>query len=277
MLILCHEIRKHVTVAIGGDGGDEVWCGYPWHRAFALADKALSVPFALRSVLGAGAGRTCGPQWRYKTRVLAAPDRLAAWARLRTGLSDDMAKFLPVEVPPLPVAECFRESADRVGSVAEPLDWASRMDLTTYLPDDLMVKADRTSMHVGLELREPLLDHELSAFGLAAPISVRFDWRRRRGKVCPRRYLSQSLPDSLLERSKQGFTPPLDSWLNGPLFERKREALARLKAAQLPTMALPHGLKCWDECSEKLDDIHHQFLWRIVCFSGWVTARAARI
>jgi asparagine synthase (glutamine-hydrolysing) len=276
MLVLCHEIRKHVTVAIGGDGGDEVWCGYPWHRAFALVQKALAVPAVLRSWLSVGAGRACGPQQRYKTRIFAAPDRLAMWATLRTGLSDAMVKYLPVAATPVPVAECFREGADRVGPVTQPLDWASRMDLTTYLPDDLMVKADRSSMHVGLELREPLLDHELTAFGLAAPIRLRFDQRWRQGKVLPRRYLSKLLPKSVLDRPKQGFTPPLVSWLNGPLFERKHEALERLKTGQLPSMILPQGLKSWDECSQKLDDVHHQFLWRTVCFSGWAAARAAR-
>jgi asparagine synthase (glutamine-hydrolysing) len=276
MLILCHEIRKHVTVAIGGDGGDEVWCGYPWHRAFALVHKALALPVALRSWLGVGADRLCGPKWRYQTRVLAGSDRLCAWARLRTGLSDEMVKFLPVTAPRLPVAECFREAAERVGSVPDPFDWASRMDLSTYLPDDLMVKADRTSMHVGLELREPLLDHQLSAFGLTAPIRFRFDRRKRQGKVLPRQYLSKFLPNSLLDRRKHGFTPPLESWLSGPLFEIKQEAMERLKTDRLPTMALPHGLHSWEECSEKLDDVHHQFLWRVVCFSGWMTTRAAR-
>jgi asparagine synthase (glutamine-hydrolysing) len=276
MLVLCREIRKHVTVAIGGDGGDEVWCGYPWHRAFALVNKGFSVPLPLRSWLSVAADKVGGLQWRYKARVLAGADRLSAWARLRTGLSDEMAKFLPAAAPSLPVAEHFREAAERVGSVPEPLDWASRMDLMTYLPDDLMVKTDRSSMHVGLELREPLLDHELSAFGLAAPINLRFDRRRRQGKVLPRQYLSKFLADSLLERPKQGFTPPLVSWLDGPLFERKSEAIERLEADRLDTMALPHGSKSWEECSDKLDDMHHQFLWRVVCFSGWLTARATR-
>jgi asparagine synthase (glutamine-hydrolysing) len=276
MLSLCREIRKHVTVAIGGDGGDEVWCGYPWHRALASVVRVDTLPNTLRSWLAAAVAKAGGAQWRYRARVLAAPDRLSAWATLKCGLSDQMVKFLPVAAPPFPITECFREAAERVGAVPDPLDWASRMDLSTYLPDDLMVKADRTSMHVGLELREPLLDHQLTAFGLTAPMSDRFDRRRRRGKVLPRRYLAKSLPDRFLDRSKQGFTPPLVSWLDGPLAERKREAVERLESGRLATMTLPPGVKSWKECSQKLDDFHHQFLWRVVCFSGWMSAKAAR-
>jgi asparagine synthase (glutamine-hydrolysing) len=273
MLILCREIRKRVTVAIGGDGGDEVWCGYPWHRAFARLDRLLRLPHGLRSWLGAGLGKAGGAQVRYKTRVVAAPDRLGAWSTLRTGLSDAMVKYLPVAAPPIAISECFREAADRVGPVADPLAWASRMDLSSYLPDDLMVKADRASMHVGLELREPLLDHQLSAFGLSVPMKFRFNRRQRRGKVLPRRYLSRMLPGAMVDRAKQGFTPPLHAWLNGALADRKHEAIARLENGQLLPLTLPEGLKTWQQCSEKLDDMHHQFLWRVVCFSGWMQAR----
>jgi asparagine synthase (glutamine-hydrolysing) len=276
MLVLCREIRKHVTVAIGGDGGDEVWCGYPWHRALPLVDNLLPIPSAVRSWLSACADRVGGWQWRYKARVLAAPDRLSAWASLRTGLSDEMVKFLPVAAPPFPVAECFRETEKRVGSVPEPLDWASRMDLLSYVPDDLMVKGDRASMHFGLELREPLLDHELTAFGLSAPMMLRFDHIKRQGKVLPRRYLSGKLPKGLLDRQKHGFTPPLESWLSGPLFERKHDALDRLRSGRLAPIGFGDATKSWDECSRKLDDTHKQFLWRILCFSGWMMARAAR-
>jgi asparagine synthase (glutamine-hydrolysing) len=207
-LILCREIRKRVTVAIGGDGGDEIWCGYPWHRAFARVDRALRLPSLLRLSLRTSANKVPSPQWRYKMRVLAAADRLGAWSTLRTGLSDATVKFLPVVAPPVPVAECFRDAAERVGRVEEPLAWASCMDLSSYLPDDLMVKADRASMHFGLELREPLLDHKLSSFGLSAPMRFRFDMLRRRGKVLPRNYLSPMLPAKLVDRSKQDFRRP---------------------------------------------------------------------
>lgn len=273
MISLCREIRKHVTVAIGGDGGDEVWCGYPWHRALALVRSGLSVPAALRRLVGFFT-RFGGAQLAYKGRVLAAPDRLAAWAALKTGLSDEMAKYLPVTAEPTPIMECFRDGAERVGAVPDMLDWACRMDLVTYLPDDLMVKADRASMRFGLELREPLLDHAFTAFGLKAAIDLRFDKKLRRGKLFARRYLANHLPTALFERPKQGFTPPLPAWLDGPLKAIKMQAIADLESGRLPGMALPAGVKSWADCASMLQDNQLQFLWRVICFSGWAHARA---
>lgn len=273
MLTLCREIRKRVTVAIGGDGGDEVWCGYPWHRALARMRQAFAMPQALRRCLAYWLGRSGGAQGAYKGRVLAASDRLSAWAALKTGLSDGMAKFLPVEAEPRPVSEFFRDADKRVGAVPDELDWACRMDLVTYLPDDLMVKADRASMRFGLELREPLLDHEFTRFGLGAPVDLRFDRRQRRGKRLAHRYLGERLPRALFERPKQGFTPPLRDWLNGPLQDVKRQAIADLECGRLPGLALPAGVKSWSDCADLLQDQHQQFLWRVVCFSGWARAR----
>jgi asparagine synthase (glutamine-hydrolysing) len=272
MISLCREIRKHVTVAIGGDGGDEVWCGYPWHRALARVGRGLAMPAALRRLAGF-LGRFGGGQWPYKGRVLAAGDRLGAWAALKTGLSDAMAEYLPVAAAPAPVVECFRDGAERVGAVPDILDWACRMDMATYLPDDLMVKADRASMRFGLELREPLLDHAFTAFGLTAPIEARFDRKLRRGKVLARRYLAERLPEALFDRPKQGFTPPLPAWLDGPLRAVKTQAIADLESGRLPGMALPDGVASWTACATRLQDDQHQFLWRMICFSGWARAR----
>jgi asparagine synthase (glutamine-hydrolysing) len=253
MLVLCREIRKRVKVAIGGDGGDEVWCGYPWHRALNRAERVFMIPFGIRRFAGIAGGAGDG-QWRYKARVLAAPDRLGAWAALRTGLSDEMAKFLPVAAKPLPVRECFTDGADR---------------------DDLLVKADRASMRFGLELREPLLDHVFTAWGLTVPVRMRFDGKAGRGKMFARRYLSERIPGASFDRPKRGFTPPLRKWLNGPLKHRMSQALADLEAGHLAPLALLPGQKSWADCAEKLGDHHLQFLWRIICFSGWAAARVA--
>lgn len=273
MLTLCRNIAQHVKVAIGGDGGDEVWCGYPWHRALARAENATRA-CGVRGVAALGAQFTTG-QLGMKLRVLAANDRLGAWATLRTGLSDDMARALPIENG-LPLTECFRDGAEAIGDVADACDWASRMDLATYLPDDLMVKADRASMHFGLELREPLLDHGFTAFGIGLPVSARFDRATGQGKRFARRYLAERFSQRAYERPKQGFTPPLKAWLDGPLAERKRRTIADLEAGRLAPLMLPAGMRSWDECATRLDDRHAQFLWRVMCFAGWLDASKAR-
>jgi asparagine synthase (glutamine-hydrolysing) len=272
MVVLCREIRRRVKVVIGGDGGDEVWCGYPWHRALSKLDKLACFPSPLRRLL-ATIANPAGARWRYFGRVIAARDRLAAWGVLRTGLTDAMARYLPVDSKPCAVSESFSDAAARVGAVTDTLDWASRMDLATYLPDDLMVKADRASMAVGLELREPLLDHQFTIAGLSLPSSARFDKKLHQGKAFARAFLSSRLPANLINRAKQGFTPPLHIWLSGPLKSIKERALADLECGALYPLMLPKGVRSWRQCAEALDDVHDQFLWRVICFWGWKTAR----
>jgi asparagine synthase (glutamine-hydrolysing) len=272
MVVLCREMRKRVKVGIGGDGGDEVWCGYPWHRAISKLDRLAPFPLPLRR-LAAIVIKPFGAKWRYFARVIAARDRLASWGVLRTGLTDRMARYLPVDAEPRPVSESFHDATERIGAITDTLDWASRMDLAMYLPDDLMVKADRASMAVGLELREPLLDHQFTAAGLALPSSARFDKKKQQGKTFARTFLSRRLSAKLIDRPKRGFTPPLHLWLSGPLKSIKERALADLESGALYPLMLPKGVRSWRQCAKALDDVHEQFLWRIICFWGWKTTR----
>jgi asparagine synthase (glutamine-hydrolysing) len=271
-LVLCREIRKRVKVVIGGDGGDEVWCGYPWHRAMSKLDRVMWVPRVIRCALAAVMS-FAGAKWRYFARVISARDRLEAWTVLKTGLTEKTARFLPVDAEPRPLTDCQAGATKRVGSVSDTLDWACRMDLASYLPDDLLVKADRASMAVGLELREPLLDAEFTTAALQLPSSVRFEKETGQGKRFARRFLADFLPADLINRPKRGFTPPLDVWLLGPLKEVRDRAIQELEAGKLYPVKLPKGVATWDECSRRLDDTQQQFLWRIICFSGWKAAR----
>jgi asparagine synthase (glutamine-hydrolysing) len=272
MLELCREIGRRVTVAIGGDGGDEVWCGYPWHRALYRAERLSWVPRVGRR-LAARLMPFQNRKWRYYGAVLAASDRLEAWATLKTSLTPATARFLPIDAEPLAPKKCFECAAANLTDICDPLDWAGRMDLMTYLPDDLMVKADRASMKVGLELREPLLEYDFVEWGLALPTEERFDYTMRLGKQPARHYLASRVPADILERQKKGFTPPLRRWLDGPLRDRWVQALDELSSGDLAPLILPSACRDWDECSELLCDTHQQFLWRIVCFSGWKGAR----
>jgi asparagine synthase (glutamine-hydrolysing) len=276
MLELCREIRKRVKVAVGGDGGDEVWCGYPWHRALVRIEHSFAIPLSLRR-LAAQAGPFLGRKRREQGKLFAARDRLDAWALLKTGLTEKRARFLPVQAETPCPREYFSTAAKQIGDATHPLDWACRMDLATYLPDDLMVKADRASMRWGLELREPLLDHEFTGWGLSLPILMRFDVQKRQGKQLSRHYLAQRLPPETTDRPKQGFTPPLPAWLSGPLNEWKTRAVAQLERGELYPVALPGSCKSWSDCAIKLGDQHNQFLWRIVCFAGWKASRSATL
>ena len=271
MLLLCREVARRVTVAVGGDGGDEVWCGYPWHRALYRAENLSWIPRLGRKLASVVAGQP-NSQRGYLAQVVAGRDRTERWAILKAGLTSEMAKFLPVDAAFNPPSEAFSAAAAQISDSKDPLDWAARMDLLTYLPDDLMVKADRASMDVGLELREPLLNSAFVKWGLALPIAARFDFGSRQGKQPARRYLATRLPPELLKREKKGFTPPLGLWLKGALERRKLEAIDGLCSGRLSPMCLPEPCTNWADCAKRLDDRHQQFLWRVVCFSGWLAS-----
>jgi asparagine synthase (glutamine-hydrolysing) len=150
------------------------------------------------------------------------------------------------------------------------------MDLLTYLPDDLLVKADRASMSFGLELREPMLDNELIEWELQLPISHRFDRRTRRSKLMTRAMAAAKIGQGHFDRPKQGFTPPMVSWLKGPLQSLMQEAVSALESGKLSPLALPNGCRSWSDCEARLDDVHSQFSWRLLCFFLWRKSAAAQ-
>ncbi len=271
MAALCERVSARVKVALTGDGGDEVFAGYPWHRALDRLNHSMALPKLFRHIV-AGIGTNLGPTLQCQTNVFDQSDRVAQWSALRTGLTDASAKSLPVEeaskLPPL--SAYFREWSKEIESITDPLEWACRMDLLTYLPDDLMVKADRASMSVGLELREPLLDHEMTTWCLALPIANRYDRKNRTAKLLPRGLLDRRVPKPLINRPKQGFVPPLNHWLKGPLRDVVNNALERIEHGDLLPLSLPGGCRTWPECAGKLNDFSQQFLWRIICFSEWL-------
>jgi len=277
MVALSRLVKEKVKVALSGDGGDEVFCGYPWHRAMGRLNGSLAMPRTLRRYAAASIGGLA-PSLRYKATVFGQPDRTAQWTTLRTGLDAATHRWLPVaDAEKRPALDhYFREWAEPLPEASNPLDWACRMDLLTYLPDDLMVKSDRASMSVGLELREPFLDHQLTSWCLDLPIAERYDSANRVSKLLPRAALRKRLPSSLIDRPKQGFTPPLERWLAGPLQPYVQDALERLQNGSIAPLCLPAGTKHWRDCAARLNDQHQQFLWRTVCFSEWLREHTER-
>jgi asparagine synthase (glutamine-hydrolysing) len=270
MILLCQYVVESVTVALCGDGGDEALCGYPWHRALDRVERWRAVPWWLRR--SAQLAAVMSATALYQSIVFGAREREDQWAALRTGLSPTMTRHLPVtEADAFPnFGEYVRQWSSELRDVRDPLDWACRIDLLTYLPDDLMVKADRASMSVGLELREPLLDHELTAWCLQLPTFQRFDRSTRTGKLPARAALAQRLPREMFERPKQGFTPPLHAWLRGPLRGLVETTLSRLARGELPPLCLPDSCRTWEECASRLNDRFDAFLWRVICFAQWL-------
>ena len=273
-LLLSKRVASTVKVALTGDGGDETGCGYPWHQALNRLDPH-GTPC---SESDSRADRMSRFRQRHRIPEDCAIDRAGIWSALRTGLSDEMMSVLPLAEPLAnqPLSEYFRGWSRELVDAADCYTWAAAMDLLTYVPDDLMVKADRASMSTGLELRSPLLDHELTAWLIRTPVSARFDHMRSVTKILLRRSLESRVSPELLNRPKQGFTPPLQQWLAGPLAGQMADALQRLESGHLDPIVLPRGCANWGDCDPAISGGNIDFLWRIISFSEWSTHSASQ-
>lgn len=204
--------RKHVTVALTGDGGDEQFLGYGAHRwAERLSNPAL---YALR--YPAAFFMNMGGS-RYK-RIASMLKYQSSTSRYQHILSQEQYMFSEAEVcrlfagrnTPMPAL-----GADTRNLPLSPGEQQAFNDLLVYLPDDLLVKTDRASMKYSLELRPPLLDHRLVEFSLSLP--RQFKEHKGCQKFLLKKILSKYIPHHLVYRKKQGFAVPLDQWLRNEL------------------------------------------------------------
>ncbi|MEO8584874.1 MAG: asparagine synthase C-terminal domain-containing protein, partial [Acidobacteriota bacterium] len=218
--IVSRMTRSHVTVALSGDGGDELFFGYPRYVLNARAVWLLDGPRAVREAVARVASVLPVRRLRRAAEVLRHDDadpylRFVAWFR-----ADEVAALTGRPVPPyLAYDEASAGAAVLPATERPPL-----VDLVTYLPEDILVKVDRASMAVGLETRAPLLDHRVAELALRLPLSLK--WRGGSTKWLLRRLLYRRVPKALLDRPKMGFGVPLADWLNGPLRARMDELLA---------------------------------------------------
>lgn len=220
--IVSRLAREHVTVALTGDGGDELFAGYPRFQGMRLAEL---IPGWLRKPLAAfGSMIPHDPDfrspWRRAQRFLAAAgcspaERLLMWTgSLRGSLDEILVPGTPVPdrtVLLSSLAQSFSR-ANRAGTTSLSRSLAANFD--TYLPEDLLVKADRCSMAHGLELRSPFLDRDLVEFAARLPDSLKV--RRGTLKWVLKESVRDLVPTSILSRGKMGFGVPLAAWLRGP-------------------------------------------------------------
>jgi asparagine synthase (glutamine-hydrolysing) len=228
-------------VALSGDGGDEVFGGYPRYLARRWAARFNRLPRPARRAAAALAGLLGERADRYGGGAGGRLRRFAAYAEQlqRRPAATRLEYFPPEAQAALLVPEVFEQVA-RAGSVEsgpspegfDPVDWAQRRDLVDYLPDDILVKVDRTSMAASLEARAPLLDHRVVEFMLSLPVNWKL--RGRTGKYLLRRLARRLLPAEVLRRKKHGFAIALGEWFRaGGAGRRRLEALAGGALARL--------------------------------------------
>jgi asparagine synthase (glutamine-hydrolysing) len=277
-LLLSRLTRDHVTVALSGDGGDELFGGYRRHLLAAglwpraqrlplrrLAGRALtSVPpgwwdAALRAL--PGAPRRPGETLHKLGAVLGADDLDAVHARLVSPWAD-----------PAGVATAAFPRAAQDGLPEDPLARMRLLDFTGYMTDDVLAKVDRAAMSVALEVRVPLLSPPLIRFAFALPSAALV--RDGAGKAPLRDVLAKRLPRALFEREKTGFGIPLASWLRGPLRGWAQDLLESRSLRDSGLVALPPVRAAFAEHLSGRRD-HGPGLWSVLMLAGWLQARKA--
>ncbi|HEX5126009.1 MAG TPA: asparagine synthase-related protein, partial [Rhodocyclaceae bacterium] len=232
---VCQLARKHVTVALSGDGGDESMGGYRRYRLHLMEERMRgSLPLALRRPLFGLLGHLY-PKADWAPRVFRAKTTFQALTRNAVEayfhtvsvLRDDMRANLysssfKSKLGGYSAQEVFNRHAARANT-DDPLGLAQYIDLKTYLVGDINTKVDRASMAHSLEVREPLMDHPLVEWLATLPTSLKI--RGMQGKYVFKKALEPMLPDDVLYRPKMGFSVPLARWFRGPLRQRVRDAL----------------------------------------------------
>lgn len=274
--------REQVVVSLSGEGGDELFCGYTRYALGAIWPRIAWIPAPLRALAGrilegfpdggwkalglAGTripslARTGGRLLRLRTLEATYRDLVSMWKepeRLVVGAREPSAHVTEARAWP---------------ALLEPTAQLMLLDALTGVPDGILVKVDRASMAVGLDVRVPLLDHRVVELAWRMPLGL-----KRRGRLPKwvlRQVLYRHVPKELVDRPKMGFTVPIDAWLRGPLREwagdllspRRLEADGYLDAPLVQTMLDEH-LSGRGE--------RQQQLWGVLMFQAWLDGQRAR-
>ncbi len=282
--IVCRMARKHVTVALSGDAGDELFAGYNrYHMGPALWNKTRSIPPFARKLAGAGVQLLSAERWDaianatgLSRRVSQLGDKLHRFGHRLADMNsiDDLyhttvvkwgAGELPMCVgnrPEAPIEQLTFQTA-----FESPEHRMMALDTLSYLPDDILVKVDRAAMATSLETRVPFLDHHVAEVAWRMPIEMKL--RDGVGKLPLRHLLDEHVPRALIERPKAGFAIPIGKWLRTDLREWAEDLLDPIKMHQEGYLNPEPVAQLWTQHLSGIRDWTIE-LWTVLMFQAWL-------
>ena len=281
--LVCQLARRQVTVALAGDGGDELFAGYHRYlRGSRLAAWLRRTPRVARAAIADAIGRVSPSTWDRVASSRALPgalrqhragDKLHRLAFL-VNSTDERTMYRSLVSAWQRPGDVVRGGKDpatdfdallRASSVPGLIDRMLLADLGVYLPDDLLAKTDRASMATSLEVRVPLLDHRVVEFSWRIPMSMKI--RDGRGKWLLRQVLHRHVPMELVDRPKMGFEVPIEAWLRGRLRAWGEALLSddQFLNGELDAVVVR---RAWDDLQAGRSGMSHR-LWAVLMYQAW--------
>ncbi len=275
--LLSRFVRKHVTVALGGDGGDEIFAGYPMYFAHKVADIYNEIPQFLRNkliepIVNNLPVSSKNLSFDYKAKRFVAASKYDLVTRHHSFFGsfsiEEQQKLLSKDVLAHTSGDIYRGAKNllEICDAKSDIEQMQFLDLNFYMAEDILTKVDRASMAVSLEVRAPFLDPRIAQF--AAQIPLEYKLKGNKGKYILKKAMENMLPKNILHRPKKGFGIPIAEWLKGRLNPLMHDLLneTRLKnqglfnADFVQTLIKEH---------ENNTASHHKQLWTLLVFQLW--------
>ena len=285
--------RQSVTVVLSGDGGDELFAGYPRYALAAKMESSMRmIPGCVRSGAAGALRFLSAESWDLLFRRIAPVIPKKLLARRPGEQMERLANLLkagpsglaylsilshwnsPSELVPGAVEHpTALTNPERQASLRDPVSRMMFLDLVSYLPDDILTKVDRASMAVSLEARVPILDHRVVEFAWKLPMSLRV--REGKEKWLLRRLLYKFVPPQLIERPKMGFGIPVGAWLRDSLRDWAEELLDPTRLKQEGFFAPALVRRVWSEHISGVRNWQYH-LWDVLMFQAWFAQSHSR-
>ncbi|MCY7377544.1 MAG: asparagine synthase (glutamine-hydrolyzing) [Pyrinomonadaceae bacterium] len=275
--LLSRFVRKHVTVALGGDGGDEIFAGYPMYFAHKVANIYGAIPQFLRNgiiepLVNNLPVSSKNMSFDYKAKRFVAATKYDAVTRHHSWFGsfsiDEQQSLLNKDILTNTSGDIYKDARDllKITDAPTEIERMQFLDMNFYLAEDILTKVDRASMAVSLEVRAPFLDPRIAQFAAALPLEYKL--KGSKGKYILKKAVAPLLPKNILHRPKKGFGVPIAEWLKGRLNPLMHDLLDAKRIKNQGLFDENYVRKLIKE-HESGAASHHKQLWTLLVFQLW--------